>query len=61
MNWITRPMIMSVNRKNTDVSATITSTMAVVIHTSFQAGHVTLDVSWRTSSMKLKGFFTFSP
>jgi hypothetical protein len=45
-------MIMSVIRKNTAVSVTITSTMAVVIQTSFQAGHVTLDVSWRTSSMK---------
>ena len=28
-----------------DVSATITSTMAVVIQTSFQVGHVTFDVS----------------
>ena len=37
-------MIMSANRKNTDVSATMTSTMAVVIHTSFQVGHVTFDV-----------------
>ena len=52
MNCITLPMIMSANRKNTDVSVTITSTMAVVIQTSFQVGHVTFDVSWRTSSMK---------
>ena len=44
-------MTMSVTRKNTEVSATMTSTMAVVIQTSFQVGHVTLDVSWRTSSM----------
>ena len=40
---------MSVSRKNTEVSATITSTMAVVIQTSFQVGHVTFDTSWRTS------------
>jgi hypothetical protein len=32
-----------------------------VIHTSFQVGHVTFDVSWRTSSMNWNGFFTFSP
>jgi len=44
-------MIMSVSRKNTDVSATMTSTIAVVIQTSFHEGHVTFAVSWRTSSM----------
>ncbi len=44
-------MIRSVNKKKIDVSATITSTMVVVIQTSFQVGHVTFDVSWRTSSM----------
>ena len=42
-------MNMSASRKNTDVKATITSTMAVVIQTSFQVGHVTFDTSWRTS------------
>jgi hypothetical protein len=61
MNWVTCDMIMSANRKNTAVSVTITRTIAVVIHTSFQVGHVTFDVSWRTSSMNWNGFFTFSP
>ena len=45
MNCTTLEMIMSVNRKNIDVRATITSTMAVVIHTSDQVGHVTFDTS----------------
>ncbi len=44
-------MTMSVSRKNTEVSATMIRTMVVVIQTSFQVGHVTFDVSWRTSSM----------
>ena len=38
-------MTMSVSRKNTEVSATMISTMVVVIQTSFQVGHVTFDVS----------------
>jgi hypothetical protein len=33
----------------------------VVIHTSFQVGQVTFDTSWRTSSMKVSGFFTPQP
>ena len=57
-NCTTLPMTMSVSRKNTEVSATMISTMVVVIQTSFQVGHVTFDVSWRTSSMKWNGFFT---
>ena len=51
---ITLPMIMSANRKKIDVSVTMISTMAVVIQTSFQVGHVTFDISWRTSSMNVK-------
>ena len=39
----------------------MTRTMAVVIQTSFQAGHVTFDTSWRTSSMNCRGFFTVDP
>ena len=52
---------MSAIRKNTDVSVTMTSTMAVVIHTSFQVGHVTFDTSWRTSSMNVKGISHLQP
>ena len=51
-NRTTLLITMSVSRKNTEVSATMISTMVVVIQTSFQVGHVTFDVSWRTSSMK---------
>ena len=40
---------MSASRKKIDASATMISTMMVVIQTSFQVGHVTFDVSWRTS------------
>src|SRR5262245_55510563 len=58
MQRTSEPTHLSVSRKNTDVSATITSTMAVVIQTSFQVGHVTFDTSWRTSCMKCSGFFT---
>ena len=50
-NRTTLLITMSVSRKNTEVSATMISTMVVVIQTSFQVGHVTFDVSWRTSSM----------
>jgi hypothetical protein len=49
-NFTAWPMTMSVTRKNTEVAATMTSTMVVVIQTSFQVGHVTFAVSWRTSS-----------
>ena len=45
MNCTTLEMTMSVNRKNIDVRATITRTMAVVIQTSFQVGQVTFDTS----------------
>ena len=38
-------MIWSAIRKNIEVSATMRSTMAVVIQTSFQVGHVTFDTS----------------
>jgi len=38
-------MIKSTNRKKIDVSVTMTSTMAVVIQTSFQVGHVTFETS----------------
>ena len=54
-------MTVSVTRKNIEVRATMTNTMAVVIQTSFQVGHVTFDTSWRTSSMKVNGFFTPQP
>jgi len=42
---MTQEMIMSVNRKKIAVNVTITSTMTVVIQTSFQVGHVTLETS----------------
>jgi hypothetical protein len=48
-NRTSQPRTWSVKRKNIDASVTITKTMRVVIHTSFQVGHVTLEVSWRTS------------
>ena len=39
---MTREITKSARRKNVDVSATMISTMIVVIQTSFQVGHVTL-------------------
>ena len=40
-----REITTSARRKNVDVSATMISTMIVVIQTSFQVGHVTFEVS----------------
>ena len=46
-----QPMIWSVDQEEDRRQRTMTSTMAVVIQTSCQVGHVTFDVSWRTSWM----------
>jgi len=48
-------MIISASRKNTEATATITKTIAVVMAVSRRDGHVTFEVSARTSCMNLKG------
>src|ERR1700761_9784775 len=49
------PMSQSANDRNTETRTTMTNTIKVVMRVSFQDGHVTLAVSWRTSWTNFAG------